>query len=333
MRVSRERRFRHAIIRAAVALLAWFDDAVSADGFLAATKTPESTYLRVVRLRAARRPPLGDEHHVVRLRRHDGGGRRVAPVARRRVTLAVVFESELVADFVRDNRRRRDAASSRRTTETAPVRDPWQHTVSPVAASRAHSPGPRLRSGSDGSIAPHPSPASSPHADQRRAAPNVPSTKSRYREEMRDAGGAEIREVRVAPRAERVQQRLWVRLVLWIILPRRRLRHVDGVTVAPVHLLDEDETKGDGESAREERAGRRANRRRVCARIAARSVALMADLSWSSLYDAHRRSSLTTTISTSAMGVHCVSAPEASSPAAFSAPRPHATQLFDPSTR
>ena len=107
MRVSRERRFRHAIIRAAVALLAWFDDAVSADGFLAATKTPESTYLRVVRLRAARRPPLGDEHHVVRLRRHDGGGRRVAPVARRRVTLAVVFESELVADFVRDNRRRR----------------------------------------------------------------------------------------------------------------------------------------------------------------------------------------------------------------------------------
>ena len=79
---------------------------------------------------------------------------------------------------------------------------------------------------------------------------------------MRDVGGAEIREVRVAPRAERVQQRLWVRLVLWIILPRRRLRHVDGVTVAPVHLLDEDETKGDGEIGALEERGRRANRRR-----------------------------------------------------------------------
>ena len=91
-----------------------------------------------------------------------------------------------------------DAASPRRTTETAPVRDPWQHTVSPVDASRAHSPGPRLRSGSDGSIAPHPSPASSPHADQRRAAPNVPSTKSRA--VKRCATSAERRSVRFASR-------------------------------------------------------------------------------------------------------------------------------------
>ena len=91
--------------------------------------------------------------------------------------------------------------------------------------------------------------------------------------------------------------------------------------------------RGTAKSARSKSADAARTVAAVCARIAARSVALMADLSWSSLYDAHRRSSLTTTISTSAMGVHCVSAPEASSPAAFSAPRPHATQLFDPSTR